>query len=323
MKNRIIILGALVLLVVAGASAAWYYVAGQIREQIGLLAYADGETSPQLTCATLGVGGYPFAFDVECTDAVVISGDVMVEVPGVRASAMVYDFNHFLASAKGPAEISDAFTGQRSALSWTGLEGSLRLVDNRIARLSLVGDGLAWNDLLFGDALLASSSHAELHLLDIPEAHQPDRHLAALALYLKADDLDLPVATLTDTALEVQAELTGIPDDFNTIGLTPILPAWQAAGGEFNLVALRMTDAAADLNASGKLSLDAQGLPNGTISIDSKGVAERIGPMIEEPWRTLVLGVPGEDGRHTNQLNFRNGTLSSGLLPITTLPPLF
>lgn len=38
MKNRIIILGAVVLLVVAGASAAWFYVAGQIRQQIELLA---------------------------------------------------------------------------------------------------------------------------------------------------------------------------------------------------------------------------------------------------------------------------------------------
>ena len=84
-----------------------------------------------------------------------------------------------------------------------------------------------------------------------------------------------------------------------------------------------MSDANADLKASGKLALDAQGFPNGTISIDSMGVAERIGPLIEEPWRTLVLGVPGENGRHTNQLNFRGGTLSSGLVPITALPPLF
>jgi len=323
MKNRIIILGAVIIAVVAAAGGAWYYFAGQIRQQIELLGFADGETSPQLTCASLGVGGFPFAFDVDCTDAVIVSGDVMIEVPGIRASAMVYELTHFLASAKGPAEISDAFTGQRSSLAWTGLEGSLRLTDGRIARLSLVGDELSWSDLLLGDTLLAHAPHAELHLLDIPEAFDAANNLSALALYIKADALDLPVLTLADTAVEVQAEMTGLPADLSTIGLTPVLPTWQQAGGELNLVDLRMSDVSADLNASGKLALDAQGLVNGSIAIDSMGVAERIGPMIEEPWRTLVLGVPGADGRHTNQLNFRAGALASGLIPITTLPPLF
>lgn len=323
MKKRIIILGAVVLLVIIGVSGAWFYASGIVRQEVERLAFADGETSPQLTCASLNIGGFPFAFDIECTDAVVVSGDLMAEVPGVRLSLMVYDFNHVIASAKGPAQISDAFTGQRSAISWTGLNGSLRLTDNRIARLSVVGDELSWNDLLLGDTVLAKASHAEAHLLDIPEAHDAERNLASLALYLKADALDLPAATLTDTEVEVEAEVSGIPDELSAIGLEPILPAWQRAGGELNIVGITMSDANADLKASGKLALDAQGFPNGTVSIDSMGVAERIGPLIEEPWRTLVLGVPQENGRHTNQLNFRGGTLSSGLVPITSLPPLF
>lgn len=323
MKKRIIILGAIVLLVVLGASAAWYYAAGLVRQEVERLAFADGETSPQLTCASLGISGYPFAFDIDCTDAVVVSGDLMVEVPGLRLSAMVYQPTHILASAKGPAQLSDAFTGQRSAVSWSSLDGSLRLTDQRIARLSIVGNDLSWNDLLLGDTVLAKSSHAEFHLLDMPEAHDADRKLASLALYLKADALDLPAATLANAALEVEAELSAIPDDLSAFGAAPILSAWQRAGGHLKIVGIRASDASADLDASGDLALDAQGFPTGTVAIDSKGVAERIGPLIEEPWRTLVLGVPGSDGRHTNQLNFRGGTLSSGLVPITALPPLF
>lgn len=323
MKKRIIILGALVLLVVLGASAAWYFAAGLVRKEVENLAFADGETSPQLTCASLGIGGFPFAFDIDCTNAVVVSGDLMVELPGLRLSTMVFNLSHVLASAKGPAQLSDAFTGQRSALSWSSLDGSLRLTDRRIARLSLVGNDLSWNDLLLGDTVLARSTHAEMHLLDIPEAHDAERHLASLALYLKADALDLPALTLAGTALEVEAEVSGLPDDFTALGASAILPTWQQAGGQLKIVGVRMSDASADLQASGDLALDAQGFPTGTVAIDSKGVAERIGPLIEEPWRTLVLGVPGTDGRHTNQLNFRSGTLSSGLVPITALPPLF
>lgn len=323
MKNRIIILGAVIVLILAGASAAWFYVAGQIRQEIEQLAFADGETSPQLTCASLGISGFPFAFDIDCTEAVVVSGDMMVEVPGLRVSAMVYAPTHLLASAKGPAALSDAFTGQRTALAWSNLEASLRLTDWRIARLSLVGDDLAWNDLLFGDALLASAPHAELHLLDIPEAHDAERDTAALALYMRGDEINLPAIGLSGAALEAEAEVTALPDDLRTLGATPILPAWQQAGGELNLVSIRMSDQGADLAASGKLALDPQGFPTGAITIDSAGVAERIGPMIEEPWRTLVLGVPNETGRHANQLNFNGGTLSSGLVPITAVPPLF
>lgn len=323
MKKRIIILGAVVLLVVLGASAAWFYASGIVRQEVERLAFADGETSPQLTCGSLNISGFPFAFDIDCTDAVVVSGDLMAEVPGLRLSVMVFNLNHGIASAKGPAQLSDAFTGQRSAVSWTALNASLRLTDNRIARLSVVGEELSWNDQLLGDTTLAKAAKIEAHLLDIPEAYDAAQNLASLALYLTADGLDLPAATLTDTALKVEAEVSGIPGELSAIGLEPILPAWQRAGGELNIVGITMSDANADLKASGKLALDEQGFPNGSISIDSMGVAERIGPLIEEPWRTLVLGVPGADGRHTNQLNFRAGTLSSGLVPITSLPPLF
>lgn len=323
MKNRIIILGAVVLLVVGGASAAWFYAAGLVRQEIGRLAFADGETSPQVTCGALDVGGFPFAFDITCADAVVVSGDILAEAPAVRASVMVYDFTHFLASATGPVEIADAFTGQRSSVSWSAIEASLRLTGTRIARLSVVADDLAWNDMLVGDTTLATSPHAELHLLDIPEMHDAERSLAALALYTKMDGLSVPSMAIADSAVELEAEVTALPDDLTTLGASPFLPTWQQTGGTLNLVSLRATGPAADLNASGTLALDPAGYPTGSITIDSQGVAERIGPLIEEPWRTLVLGVPGDDGRHANQLNFNAGTLSSGLIPITAVPPLF
>lgn len=323
MKKRIIILGTIILLVIAAASAAWFYAAGLIRQEIENLAFADGETTPQLTCGSLDISGYPFAFDIDCTDAVIVSGDVLAEIAGIRASAMVYAPTHILASAKAPAELSDAFTGQKSAIAWANLEGSLRLTDGRVARLSIVGDDLSWNDLLFSDTLLARSGHAELHLLDMPEAYNAETGTAALALYMRANALDLPGAELTGVTLETEAEATGLPADLATIVPDTFLRSWQAAGGELKIVSIRASEGEGDLNATGNLALDAAGLLNGAVTIDSKGVAERIGAMIEEPWRTLVLGVPAEDGRHTNQLNFRAGTLSSGLIPVAALPPLF
>ena len=323
MKKRIIILGSLVLLVVLGWTGAWFFIAGQLRQQIELQALADGETAPQLVCGELDIGGFPFRFDVECATASLVSGDLLVEIPYLRASAMAYRPNHLLGAASGPIAISDAFTGTRQEVNWTQSEASLRLENWRIARLSIIADGVTWTDQLFGDTLIAEADHIEAHLLDMPELHNAEAGRAALAGYLRAEALSAPGIELADANAEIEVEVTALPDDIRNWGAVPILPDWQQAGGKLRIVGLRANDGTADLNATGELTLDAQGYPTGAISIDSLGVAERIGPYLEEPWRTLVLGVPGETGRHSNQLNFAGGGVSSGLVPIAALAPLF
>lgn len=323
MKKRIIILGSVVLALVLAWSGAWLFVSSQIKTQVDALALADGETAPQVTCGTLDIGGYPFTFDVSCAEATIVSGDLMVVVPDVRARVLAYRPNHVVASVVGPAQISDAFTGHRNEVSWTNLNASLRVESWRIARLSVEGDDLNWTDTLFGNALIAQSPHLEAHLLDMPEQHDPQTGRAALAAYVSAEDIEVPGIALAQTKAEIEGELTGLPDDVRNWGAVPFLPDWQQAGGKLRLVAVRANDGVSDLSATGDMMLDEQGYPTGSIAIDSKGVAERIGPLIEEPWRTLVLGVPDEEGRHKNQLSFAKGGLSSGLVPISAVPSLF
>ncbi|SMQ86276.1 hypothetical protein SAMN06295905_3580 [Devosia lucknowensis] len=323
MKKRIIILGTLVLFVVLAWTAGWYFIAGQVRSQVEMLALADGETTPQVTCETLNVVGFPFRFDIDCVNATVVSADLMVQVPGLRASVMVWRPTHVVASARGPATLSDAFTGLQQEISWSLLDASVRLDNWRIARLSVSGTDLAWNDRLFGETLIAKSPAIEMHLLDIPEQHNAETGRAALAGYLRAQDVEAPGMAVAATNAEVELEISALPDDIRNWGAVPFLQDWQQAGGTLRVVGIRASDGTADLTATGDLALDPQGYPVGSIAIDSIGVAERIGPFIEEPWRTLVLGVPGEDGRHKNQINFANGALSSGLVPIAQLAPLF
>ncbi|WIY52646.1 DUF2125 domain-containing protein [Devosia sp. YIM 151766] len=323
MEKRIIILGAVVLVVVLAWTGGWYFAAGQIRQQVDALALADGEAAPQLTCRELAIGGFPFRFDLQCSDAAILSGDVLVELPHFRASVMVYRPNHVLASAVGPARIADAFTGLKQEMSWTEIEASLRLESWRIARISIVGNDLAWSDTLFGNSLIARTPHVEMHLLDMPEMHDATAGRAALALFARAADVEVPAIELTAVNAEIETEITGLRDDIRAWGARPFLPDWQQAGGRLRLAGLRASDGVSDLSADGELGLDAQGYPTGSISIDSLGVAERIGPFIDEPWRTLVLGVAGEDARHQNQLNFAAGGMSSGLVPVAAIPSLF
>lgn len=323
MKKRIIILGSFVLAVLALWSLAWFVLAGLVKQQITAQAQADGTTAPQISCGTLTVGGFPFRFDVDCDQARLVSGDSIIALRGLRASVRIYAPTHVLASALGPLQLTDTFTGSRNQLSWSGLEASLRLADWRIARASVSARDIIWSDNLVGESLIAQAPLAELHLFDIPEQHDAARRTAALAGYVLASDLAYPGLTLSDTNAELQVELSGLPDDVRNWGEPDLLPKLQAADGQLRLVAIRGTDASATLDASGALMLDPQGQLDGQISISSTGVAERIGPLLEEPWRTLVLGTPAADGSYANQLNFRAGGVFSGLVPIAAIGPLY
>jgi hypothetical protein len=323
MKKRIIILGSVVVAVVVLWSVAWLVGANLIKQNIEAQALADGTTQPRLTCGQLGIGGFPFRYDVECQIAQVSSGDLVLDVPDVRASLRVYAPTHLLASAAGPMVLTDGFTGTRNSLAWSTLEASVRLSDWRVARASISGKDLVWSDTLMGETIIAQSPLAEIHLFDIPEQHDPERRLAALAGYALVDQLSYPAMTLSQGKAEIQLELSGLPDDVRNWGDPHLLPLIQQAGGALKIVSIHGTDADSVLDAEGQLSLDPQGMVDGTINIKSVGVAERIGPMLAEPWRTLVFGTPAADGSFSNQLNFRGGGVFSGLVPIANVPPLF
>jgi hypothetical protein len=323
MKKRIIILGSVVVAVVVLWSAAWLVVAGTVKQNIDALALADGMTAPSLECERLHVGGFPFRFDVDCQQARIVSGDVVIDVPAIRASARVYAPTHILASALGPLQFSDNFTGTRNGVAWSVLEASVRLDNWRIGRASISGTDMVWSDTLFGNALIARAPKMEVHVLDMPEQHDPEQHLASVAVFAPIEGLVWPGLTLTDAEMEVQLELSGLPDDVRNWGAPDVLRAVQSAGGQLNIVSIRATDADSVLDARGRLGLDPQGLVEGQVAITSTGVAERVGPLLEEPWRTLVLGTPRADGSHSNQLNFASGGVFSGLVPVASLPPLF
>lgn len=323
MKKRIIILGCVVIAVIVLWSAAWLVLAGMVRQNIDAQALADGVTTPRLTCETLNISGFPFRFDADCSNARITSGDTDIAVPGIRASIRVYAPTHLLASAKGPLQLTDNFTGMRNTVAWSTLEASIRLDNWRIARASVSGKDVVWSDTLVGETVIAQSPLVDIQVFDIPEQHDAERRLSALAAYIRARNVAYPGITLTDMTAEIQLELSGLPDDIRNWGDPNLLPSMQQAGGALRIVAIRGTDAQSTLDADGELKLDPQGMLDGQITIASTGVAERIGPLLAEPWRTLVLGTPTADGSYSNQLIFRSGGIFSGLVPIAAIPSLY
>jgi hypothetical protein len=321
--KRIIILGAVVLLVLAAWTGAWFWGAGVITDQVTALAGEDGVTEPKVTCGSFGIGGYPFGFDLTCANATVTYGDVTVTASGLKASAEVYNPTFVQVFAQSPIGIADAFTGSQSRIDFVSARGSARLNGWRIARVSLVIEKPVWNDSVLEDRLIARADHAEAHLIDLPDEHDAKAGLAGLGQYLQLENLNAPAFEINAAKATFESTVDKLPDDVRSLGDPDSLRRWQAAGGVFTLKGLSAVDGPTNFDATGMLKLDDQGRLNGQLKLHSKGVVERVGPSIPEAYRNWIVGARAEDGSYSQTLNIAGGVVFAGLIPAGVVPPAF
>jgi hypothetical protein len=322
--KKIIALGIVIFVLAAGYTIAWFWAAGQAADYVKTLETADGVTTPRVTCDSFGIGGFPFGFDVTCTKATIVSGDVTVAVAGLKASIEVYRPTHVLVFAQSPLSVDDAFTGSRSRLDFTSVQASARLNGWRIGRVSMVMEAPAWNDtVLDDDRLLARADRLELHAIDVPEKYDAAAGLATLAQFAEIDGLNAPGYEIAAGKSTFESEITNLPDDVRTYGDTDLLQRWQSAGGKFILTDFKGDDAANRFQANGTLGLDGSGRVEGQLKLSSKGVVERLGPLIPEDFKGLIVGGQAEDGSYSQTVNIAAGVVFSGLMPAGMIPPLF
>lgn len=326
----------LIVVIVAGVwSAGWFFAAAQVRQGMERLAANDGEIDPRLTCGTLNVTGFPFRIDIDCADAVLVAEDLTVNASGLRLSAQVYNPTHVLVSARAPITTSDAFFGTSSRLNFADLQGSARLTTSdfikglggdgwRIARVSVVGNGLDWVETTAGSDLpQARASHAELQVIDVPELHDAAAGTAALAIYAVAKDVVAPGFQINSGNGEVQLQVTGLPDDIRRFGDAGLLAAWQAAGGKIEVARINGTDGEDLIDASGTLGLDANRMLEGDITYANRGIRERLAPYVNPMILAVAAGLPQEDGTFKQALQFSGGAIRIGGIPLANLEPLY
>lgn len=323
MRRRIIILGIVILVVIGAWTAGWFYVVGQVRQNVTALATADGTTTPRVTCERLDTGGWPFWIDATCTNFTLTQGDVTASLPALKASLLAYDPREIVLFATPPLTVSDAFSGSRHTLEWSNLEASARLTGWRIARVSIVGDDLKLSDTVGDPIALGTAKHAEFHVLDNPGGYDAQKHLAALRSYITVQKLAVPGAGITAGNATFDAGISNLPDDVRTYGDPNLLKNWQAAGGKLTINGFSGQDGANNFNLTGALSLDPQGRPAGQLKLSSKGLVERFQNLVPAQMKPLILGNPAPDGSYTQTFNLTNGVLFSGVVPLTGLPSVF
>ena len=327
-----------IILVVGLWIGGWFWAAGEIRNQVALLAQNDGETNPKITCATLNVSGFPFRFDIECVDGTLTQLDTTVTLAGLRASVLVYNPTHVLISARAPLAIDDAFSGARSRVDFTDLQASARLASRdifegvtgvgwRIANIAVVADGLTWNDTVVGDMLRMSADHVEAHLVDLPEGRDKAARTATLGAYATLANLNLPQLGVTAAQSTLEAKLDQLPDDLIELTSPDAIRNWQSRNGKLTLVKWEGSQPSPDerFEVTGEVTLDAIGRANGQVTYTTRGVLDRLLAGYQVPPLQIAAfkGMPGPDGTSTNTLGIADGKVTLAGFLIAELLPAF
>jgi hypothetical protein len=316
----------------------WFWAAGEIRNQVAVLAQNDGEVNPKITCGDLNVTGFPFRFDIECVDGTLTQLDTTVTLAGLRASVLAYNPTHVLLSAKAPLAIVDAFSGAQSRVDFTGLQASARLTSRdafegvtgvgwRVANISVVADGLTWNDTVVGDMLRMSADHVEAHLVDLPEGRDKAARTATLGAYATIANLNLPQLGVTAGRSTLEAKLDQLPDDLMEFASPDAIRNWQARNGKLTLVKWQGSQPAPDekLEVTGEVTLDPIGRANGQLTYTTKGVLDRLLASYQVPVLQIAAfkGMPNADGTSTNTLGIADGKVTLAGFLLAELLPAF
>jgi hypothetical protein len=322
-----------VVAVVAGMwSGGWVFAAGEIRKAVASLA-PDGTADESMTCGRLDIGGFPFRFDLSCTEATIVAGDLTVTVAGIRASILAYNPTQAVFSALAPVTVADAYSGVQNRIGFASAEGSARLITDdlwlgltgkgwRVGRVSIAAENVDWTDITVAEARLLSAASAEAHLVDIAEQHDAAAGTSALAAYATLHEADAPGLGIGSGEMSVEAELTGLPDDIRALTETGVISRWQEAGGQFRLVALKGQAGEEFIESSGALGLDSGSRLDGQVTVRSRGLIERVGAVLPEDWKGLIVGGQAEDGSYSQTVTIRAGVVFSGIMPLAIIPPL-
>ena len=314
--NRFVALGSVVVAIVALWCGGWFLGAGWLRGEIAKRA----EAAPSVACDALGIAGFPFRYDITCTGARVTDADITVSVGEMRASLLVYNPTFVELFARGPANLTDAFTGASYRLDWQNLQASVRLDWTALNRASLVADGLVLSDTVLDTNELARATHLELHALGAEGAVAPERR--NLRLFARLDNAVAP--QLTDPVLaEISARLTEWPKDVRLWGAQDVLPYWANGGGALAIEKAELTTGDLSAALEGTLAPDESGRINGSLSLTSRG----LGPLLKEhmaaPLAGALLGPEDPDGVTHQTLAISNSILRAGFVPLLEFPPLF
>ncbi|MCB8837240.1 DUF2125 domain-containing protein [Aurantimonas sp. VKM B-3413] len=319
---------ATVVLLAAGLSGAWYYLAGQLDARVTRAIAVARANGTDIECPNREVFGFPFRLGIRC-DAVSLDGDgsrMRATAGAFRSAAQIYQPNKVVAELDGPL-IVDTADAPPLDLRWGLAQASATF----------------WTQGLDHFAFVANSP--VVALAEPAAARQPLVEAASTETHARrrGDDLDLALTVRgakivapgapSFPSIDTASDLTiGGAADWLTGRARGQSPRQMMSGREVTLRSLLVKAGSASAELSGQFSFGADGRLSGDFKLmvdRPEEIAALIGqaaPQFASIAKTVASAVPfigrPRGGKTVIDIAARDGMLSAGIVPIGPLPPL-
>ncbi len=320
--NRFISLIILIFVIVAGWTGAWFYAAKRIKDEARTYIAHSQQSQIKINCENFDVAGYPFRFDVTCTNLTLDNLDLSITLPSFQATVLVYRPTHLLLFANGPARFHDSFSGSRRELKWNSLRASLRTNGWELTRLSLEADQIELVDLLIGETQIAKVEHMESHLLkDEQNISQIPNLINVLAL-AKIEQVAAPEFQITNAQVLFEASLSALPDDVRLWSPAIIAANWHQNETGIDVTKFEGHDDISSFSIVGSTTTTAQAMASGNFDFSSTNLAQRFEQFMDPTSQQVIFGNQSDDGTRYQSYSLVHGVLLAGNFPILTLGPM-
>ncbi|WP_272840329.1 DUF2125 domain-containing protein [Rhodoplanes sp. TEM] len=263
----------LALVVVLGLAwtAFWFQAASVTRTVLAGWQENEAALGRTYKCAEQDVGGFPFRFELRCTDPIAeLRSATPPATLAARAAvvvAQIWQPTLIIAEATGPLQIGDVGAAPVLSVNWSLAQASLRGLPTDPERLSVVLDRPMATSLDGSTAgLLGQAGRAEFHARI---AAGSARQNPVLDLALSLDEAIAPALGrfgAVPVDLDAVGVLRGLPS-LRPRSLKETLRALQAAGGRLEVTRARLQQGDVIATGTGTLGLSPRGALDGELQL--------------------------------------------------------
>ncbi len=308
-------------IIIAGSwSGFYFFVSSKIKQQIENLANYNQEA--KISCDKFYISGFPFKFIAHCQKAKLIDGDIEFTLEKLQAQYFIFSPMSIKINAFSPLNYYNEFFASRQKLSWDEFSANIALSGWKLKNADINAANINYVDLLIGENLILKANNIAFSLSGKEGEFDKEKQLISPILSGKISGFNFKNLYIDNGNLDLRAKFTNLPSDIRQWGNEEILRLWQQNQGQIIFEKFYGKDNEKEINIKGKIGLDEYGFLSGALAIKSQNIVELIAPNFREEIQPIIFGSQNEDGSYFQNINFKDGKIYSGLMPIGQLPPL-